>query len=135
MIEACGFRYAPPPDVVPRSRAALEVTELARDLGLHEQVHTRLLEAYWSESANIGERETLLGLVAEAGLDRGDAAAALDESRYGARVLASTREANALGVNAIPAFVLDWRLLLIGAYPHEVFERAFAELAAAEDVP
>ena len=38
-----------------------------------------------------------------------------------------------LGINAIPAFVLDDRLLLVGAYPHEVFERAFAQLEETEE--
>jgi predicted DsbA family dithiol-disulfide isomerase len=130
MVEACGYTYNPPPDVVPNSQKALEVTELARDEGLHEAVHSRVLDAYWSEAANIGDEETLLSLVAEAGLDRAGAAEALADGRYRERVLAATREANAIGINAIPAFVLDNRLLLVGAYPHEVFEQAFARLEA-----
>lgn len=129
MVEACGFTYDPPP-VVPNSRKALEVTELARDLGLHEAVHSRLLTAYWSESADIGDTETLLDLVAEAGLDRTQAAEAIADGRYRPRVAASTREATSVGIHAIPAFVLDGRLLLVGAYPHEVFEQAFAQLEA-----
>lgn len=132
MVEACGYVYNVPPDVVPNSHGALEVTELARDLGLHEAVHDRLMHAYWSEAANIGDEDTLLGLAAEAGLDRDEAAAALADGRYRPRIRESTREANTAGINAIPAFVLDNRLLLVGAYPHEVFERAFAQLAEGE---
>ncbi len=132
MVEECGYTYNPPPSVVPNSRKALEVTELARDAGLHAAVHDRLMDAYWSEAEDIGDEETLLGLVAEAGLDRAEAAAALAEGRYLDRIAASTREANLLGINAIPAFVLDERLLLVGAYPHEVFERAFEQLAGTE---
>ena len=74
MVEASGYTYNPPPAVVPNSHAALEVTELARDRGLHEAVHTRLMDAYWSEAQNIGDRETLLDLAASAGLDRSEAA-------------------------------------------------------------
>ena len=36
MVEAAGCTYNPHPAVVPNSRKALEVTELARDRGLHE---------------------------------------------------------------------------------------------------
>ena len=133
MVEECGYTYNPPPEVVPNSRKALEVTEAARDLGLHEAVHTRLMDAYWSEAADIGDEETLLDLAAEAGLDRAEAVAALADGRYRARIVDSTREANMVGVNAIPAFVLDEHLLLVGAYPHEVFERAFDQLARAEE--
>ncbi len=128
MVEASGYTYNPPADVVPNSHAALEVTELARDRGLHETVHTHLMDAYWSEAQNIGDRETLLDLVSEAGLDRAEAAEALADGRYRDRIATATREANLSGINAIPAFVLDARMLLVGAYPHETFERAFAQL-------
>jgi predicted DsbA family dithiol-disulfide isomerase len=133
MVEESGYTYSPPPEVVPNSRKALQVTELARDLGLHEQVHSRLMHAYWSEEADIGDEETLLRLAEEAGLDRAGAKAALDEGRYLDRIDASTREANVHGINAIPAFVLDDRLLVMGAQPHELFERAFAQLEETEE--
>lgn len=128
MIEAAGFEFAPPEDVVPNSQKALQVTELARDRGLHEPVHSRLMRAYWSEGADIGDAETLLGLVAEASLDRGEAAAALADGRYADRIAASTREANRHGINAIPAFVLGRRLLVLGAQPEAAFEQAVAQL-------
>ena len=128
MVEECGYVYNPPEHVVPNSLKALEVTELARDAGLHEAVHDRLMHGYWSEAADIGDETALLALAEEAGLDRGEAIEALADGRYRERIAESTREANLLGINAIPAFVLDDRLLLVGAYPHEVFERAFAQL-------
>ncbi len=128
-IEASGYTYNPPPEIVPNSLKALELTELARELGLHEAVHNRLMHAYWSEAANIADLDVLLGLCGEAGLDRDDCANALAEKRFRARVHAATREANSIGINAIPAFVLDGRMLLVGAYPHEMFEKAFAQLA------
>jgi predicted DsbA family dithiol-disulfide isomerase len=133
MVEESGYTYNPPPEVVPNSRKALELTEHARELGIHEAVHTRLMDAYWSEAADIGDEDTLLSLAAEAGLEREPARDALAEGRYRPRVLESTREANRIGINAIPAFVLDDRLLLVGAHPHETFERAFAELARMTD--
>jgi predicted DsbA family dithiol-disulfide isomerase len=129
MVEECGYTYNPPPDVVPNSRKALEVTELARELGLHEAVHTRLMDAYWSEAADIGQEDTLLSLAAEAGVPRDQAGEAIAESRFRGHVLESTRQANLVGINAIPAFVLDDRMLLVGAHPHATFERAFEELA------
>jgi len=41
-----GFTYNPNPDVVPNSMTALRLTELARDLGRHEEIHDRLMDAY-----------------------------------------------------------------------------------------
>ena len=132
MVEESGYTYSPHPDIVPNSRKALELTELARDRDLHEEVHSRLMHAYWSEGQDIGDEETLLGLATEAGLDRDEAKTALDEGRYAGRVDGSTRDANMHGINAIPAFVLDERLLVMGAQPHELFEQAFAQLEGEE---
>jgi predicted DsbA family dithiol-disulfide isomerase len=129
MIEGAGIPYNPPPDVVPNSMKALRVTELARDRGLHEPVHTRLMHAYWSEAANIGDEETLLDLVAEVGLDREEAKGSLADGGYAERVQASTQAANQQGIHAIPAFVLGSRLLLLGAQPEAVFEHAVEQLA------
>jgi len=131
-IEACGYTYNPPPDVVPNSLKALELTELARSVGLHKEVHDRLMHAYWSEAANIADQDTLLELCTEAGLDRAEAVEALAEKRFRETVHAATREAHKIGVNAIPAFILGKRLLLVGAYPHDMFEKAFEQLAEAE---
>ncbi len=127
VIEAAGLRYDPP-DRIPNSRRALAVTELARDRGLHEPVHARLMHAYWSEATDIGDDAVLLDLAAEAGLTQDEAEAALANGEYVERVLASTRRAHAHGINAIPAFVLDDRLLVMGAEPHATFEQAMTML-------
>jgi predicted DsbA family dithiol-disulfide isomerase len=86
------------------------------------------MHAYWSEGRDLGDDEALLDLVAEAGLDREEAADVIAERRYADRVVASTQDANRLGINAIPAFVLDRRLLVLGAQPEDAFERAVAQL-------
>ena len=116
MIEAAGLTYAPAP-TLPNTLHALQVTELARDRGLHEPVHTRLMHAYWSEQADLGDDERLLDLAAEAGLDRDEAAAVIADGRYADRIAASTEEANRHGIYAIPAFVLGGRPRRRGAPP------------------
>jgi predicted DsbA family dithiol-disulfide isomerase len=127
LVEAAGLTYDPSPRL-PNTLNALIVTELARDHGLHDPVHDRLMHGYWSERKDLGDEETLLDLAAEAGLDRDEAAAAIAEGRYSDRVIGSTQDANRLGINAIPAFVLDNRLLVLGAQPEEAFEQAVAQL-------
>jgi predicted DsbA family dithiol-disulfide isomerase len=122
--------YNPHPDIVPNTRDALRVTELARDRGLHEPVHDRLMDAYWAEARNIGDRDELRSLVVEAGLDADEVDRVLaDEEEYLPRVLASTQQAQQMGINGIPAFLLDSKLLVLGAQPREVFESAVEQLA------
>ena len=125
---ARGLEYNPNPDVVPSSRRALQLTELDRDLGRHADVHDRLMDAYWSEAQDIGDPEVLRSLAAELELPSEDVERVLDAELYADRIAASTREAVSVGANAVPAFVFDRRLLLLGAQPNEVFERVFARL-------
>jgi len=128
MFEREGLVYAPPPDVVPNTMNALRLTELARDRGLHEPMHDRLMDAYWAESQNIGDDAALRALAGVVGLEREEVDRVLASGEYRDRVLASTGQAQAVGINGIPAFLLDKRLLVLGAQPREVFERAFAQL-------
>jgi predicted DsbA family dithiol-disulfide isomerase len=123
--------YDPHPDVVPNTRDALRVTELARDRGLHPQMHDRLMDAYWAEGENIGDRDVLRRLAAGVGLDATEVERVLGGDEYLARVQASTHQAQSIGINGIPAFLLDSKVLVLGAQPREVFERAFAQLEAA----
>jgi predicted DsbA family dithiol-disulfide isomerase len=127
MFERSGQRFSPA-ETIPNSRDALRVTELARDRGLHEQVHDRLMDAFWGDGRNLGDRDELRALAVDAGLDAAEVDDVLDSDAYLERVLASTAEAQSIGINGIPAFVLDGRLLLLGAQPREVFEQAFAQL-------
>ncbi len=129
MFAAAGLGYNPPPEVVPNTMRALRVTELARDRGLHEQVHDRLMQAYWEEARNIGDPDELRTLAAGAGLDEDEVGEVIDGDAYRDRVLASTAEAQSIGVTGVPAFLLDRRLLVLGAQPREVFEQAFTQLA------
>ena len=113
---------------IPNSRAALRVAELARDAGLHEALHDRLMHAYWGEGEDIGDHDVLRRHAAAAGLDAAEVDDVLRSDRYLDRVTASTQEAVSIGVTGVPGFLLDGRLLVLGAQPEEVFERAFEQL-------
>ena len=125
-----GLEYNPSPEVVPNSMSALRLTELARDLGRHAELHDRLMDAYWAEAQDIGHADVLRAQAAAAGLPADDVDDVLGGDRYRDRIESSTREAVSMGANAVPAFVLDRRLLVLGAQPEELFEQAFAQLEA-----
>ena len=126
-----GLDYNPHPDVVPNTMTALRLTELARDLGRHGELHDRLMDAYWAEAKHIGDHEVLREEAGAAGLPPDEVEDVLESDRYRDRVEASTREAYGVGASAVPAFVLDRRLLVLGAQPMDVFEQAFARLESA----
>lgn len=127
MIEEAGFRYAPP-SLVPNSRRALELGELARARGRFAELHPRLFSAYWSEGRDIGDPETLLALGADAGLDPAEVRAVIEEGRYAGEIRAATGIAVQLGIDGVPAWLIEGRRLVPGAQPLDVFERVMHRL-------
>ena len=127
VLEGAGFDYTRSSQV-PRSLRALQLAELARAEGRHADVHRRLFTAYWSEGRNIGDLDVLLGIAQAANVDPDKARAVLESEAYAADVEASTRAAQGLGVNGVPAWVIDDKVLIPGAQPHEVFARVLAQL-------
>jgi len=125
VLERHGLKYGIG-EMIPNSRAALRVTELGRDHGVHEPLHDRLMDAVWDRGENIGDHDVVRAHADAVGLERADVDRVLAGDEYADRVAASTAQAAALGINGIPAFLIDDRLLVLGAQPREVFERAFA---------
>ena len=128
-----GLVYNPPPDVVPNTMSALRVTELARERGLHQAVHDRLMDAYWSEAQNIGDEDVTRDLAVEAGLDGADVDEVLAGDQFRDRVQGLTGQAVSIGITGVPGFLLDRRLLVLGAQPRQVFEQAFAQVGVKEE--
>ena len=122
-----GLAYNPPP-VSPRSLDAQRLAEHARSQGLYGPFFERTMDAYWAQAGDIGDHAVLRMLAAEVGVDGADEI--LMSDAYTDAVRRSTAEAHAVGINGIPAFLLDRRLLVLGAHPRETFERAFEQLGA-----
>jgi predicted DsbA family dithiol-disulfide isomerase len=125
LFERYGLVYNPPP-VSPRSLDAQRLAEHARAQELYVPFFERTMDAYWTEARDIGDHGVLRTLAEETGVEEADEVLAGD--RYADEVARSTAAAHSLGVNGIPAFLLDRRLLVLGAHPRETFEKAFEQL-------
>jgi predicted DsbA family dithiol-disulfide isomerase len=112
---------------------AHQLIHLAGERGVQDAVKERLLLAYFTEGEAVGDRDTLVRLVAEAGLDADEARAVLDEGRHVRAVRADEAEAQALGIRGVPFFVVDRRYGVSGAQPAEVLrqvlDKAWSERA------
>ncbi|MFG2716078.1 DsbA family oxidoreductase [Streptomyces goshikiensis] len=106
----------------------------ARRHGHQAAVKERLLAHYFTDGGNLGDREALAGLAEAAGLDRAATLAFLASSEGAAEVRAELAEAAALGVTAVPTFVIDGTLVVQGAQSPEVLLEAL-ERAAADRSP
>ena len=89
------------------------------------------MKAYWEEALNIGDPGVLADLADELGLV--GAEAAIVGRLHADDVEQSTARAHSVGIDAIPAYVLDQRLIVLGAQPDEVFVQAFAQLGSATE--
>jgi len=128
MFEQAGLPHAERIEKVPSSRRSLMLGELARDHGVLDVLHPRLFDAYWARGLDIGDDRVLVDEGAAVGLDEHEIVDALADPGYLRRVLAQTREAIELGAGGVPAWVIDNRLLVPGAQPHEVFTKVLTEL-------
>ena len=110
---------------------AHRVTHLAAVRGVQGAVQERLMRAYFSEGEPVGDRDTLVRLAAEAGLDPADVEQVLDTDEHTEAVRADEAEARALGITGVPFFVVDRKYGVSGAQPADqllaVLERAWSE--------
>jgi predicted DsbA family dithiol-disulfide isomerase len=114
---------------------AHRLTHLAATVGLRAEAVERFMHAYFVEGAEIGDGETLVRLVAEAGVDAGSARAALAGDAFAAEVRADETRARALGVSGVPFFAFDERFGVSGAQPVEVLLGALREARENEGQP
>lgn len=98
---------------------------LADQHGCQDTVVESLFRAYFTEGQDIGARETLIDVGAEAGLDRQAVESMLD-SDEGMDAIANAREmSQRYGVDGVPFFIINQKIALSGAQESEVFVEAF----------
>jgi predicted DsbA family dithiol-disulfide isomerase len=118
---------------------AHRLLHLAGERGVQDDVKERLLRATFTEGEPIGDAETLVRLVAEAGLDADEARAVLASDRFAAEVRGDEQQARAYGITGVPFFVVDGRYGVSGAQPAEalgqVLAQAWAERSPLQLVP
>ncbi len=131
MFEAAGLPHAEPLEKVPNSRKALMLAEFARERGVFDELHPRLFDAYWGRGRDIGDEQVLIEEGTAVGLDAAEIVDVLRDQRYLDGIEGQTRVAIGLGVSGVPAWVIDQRLLVPGAQPHEVFARALEQAGHA----
>src|SRR5271163_4646863 len=110
------------PRTLANSMLALQAGEFAAEAGVAEPFEDRVFRAYFTEGLNIGKRDVVLDLGAEAGLDRVALDEALDSGKYAMRIKNNAMSANQRGIDGVPTFIIgDWPLL--GAQSEDAMRR------------
>ncbi len=103
------------------SRLAQELGKWAEVQGQGELFHQAAFRAYFADGKNIAEIPILVDLAASLGLPAGMAREVLETRTYQKAVDADWARARAVGVNAVPTFLL-FQSALVGAQPYRILE-------------
>ena len=96
---------------------AHRLVHLAEAHGLQDAMKERLMRAYFTEGELVGDPDVLVRLGREVGLAEDELRDVLATDRYAAEVRDDERTAAALGISAVPFFVVDRKMGAAGAHP------------------
>ncbi len=129
MAHAAGMTMVHP-DYIPNSRRALEATEYARDQGKDQEFHHIVFQQYFAQGQDIHDWQVLRAAASEVGLDGEAMEQAVERGDYHERLNQEIAVAQAIGVTAVPTYVIDDQYGVVGAQPYEVFQQVLARIAS-----
>jgi len=98
------------------------------DLQKQASLKMELLNTYFCLAVNLDDQENLLDAVMRAGLDKDRAHEILKSKEFSNEVREEESTYTGLGINSVPAIILDNQYLLQGAQPPQSFVNAFEQL-------
>jgi len=117
---------------------AHRMIHFAAQYGKMKEMTEALFAAYFTDSKDVSDKETLANIAVVIGLDKEEALKALNSDAYGKEVRADEEEGSQLGVNSVPFFVFNRKFAVSGAQSPETFlsvlEKAFADEEILNDV-
>ncbi|MEI6137319.1 MAG: DsbA family oxidoreductase [Chloroflexota bacterium] len=123
----------------PHTILALQAGEFARAHGTTQQVidyHRALFRGYFTDFENLMEIDVLVKHADEVGLDGDALRAALENGTHLQETNEAIEQAYAIGVEAIPTFVVNEKYAVVGAQEYETLERVMVQMnAKRREVP
>ncbi len=116
----------------PNTLDAHRLIWLADKEGVQDAVVEALFRAYFTEGRDISNRQTLIDVVAEAGLDRGKAEGLLSSADGQEAIREAHELARRVRVEGVPFFIVNDQFTLSGAQPPEAFLEAFKQAGRTE---
>lgn len=113
LAERLGVKMKLPP-VQPRSRLAHEAGKWAGTVKRFDEYNEAVFRALFERGENIGDLAVLIKLAEDLQLEAKALREALARHEFEAQVLVDEREAQALGVRGVPAFIVNRRAALSG---------------------
>lgn len=116
-----GLVYKMDKAIPANSLKAHQLSHLAAQHGLQNQMEELLFAAYFTQGKNIDDVEVLVNLGVSAGLEEAEIREALEKEIYKNAVLEDIETAMQIGVRGVPFFVFDRKYAVSGAQAKEAF--------------
>lgn len=113
-------KYAPTQD-------AHRVFQLAKEQGKGNEFFARFYQAYFTEGENLGKADVIVKLAKEVGLSEASVRLVLTSKDYQEAFYADIQQAQMIGVQGVPFFVLANKYAVSGAQPTELFKQALTQ--------
>jgi predicted DsbA family dithiol-disulfide isomerase len=110
---------------IPNTLDAHRLIWLAAKEGVQDAVVEALFRAYFTEGRDISNQQTLLDVLAEAGLDRHKAESVLNGSDGLQAIKEAGEQSRRFRVDGVPFFIVSGKITLSGAQQPEAFVAAF----------
>jgi predicted DsbA family dithiol-disulfide isomerase len=114
----------------PNTMDAHRLIRWSHVVGKQQDVTERLFMAYWNGGLDVGDRDVLLKIAADAGMDKTDVSEKLENGTDVDAVNAEVDHASRMGVTGVPCFIFARKQGLMGAQPAEQLVEAIRRLAA-----
>jgi predicted DsbA family dithiol-disulfide isomerase len=109
---------------------AHRVVRLGLERGIQPAVKERMMKAYFTDGEPIADRDALVRIATDAGLDAAEVTALLAGDRLTEEVRADETMAQELGITGVPFFVLAGKYAISGAQPTDVMIAALTRAAS-----
>ena len=123
-----GLEYNMDEAVPANSFDAHRLLQFATERGKNNRMTERLLRAYFTESKNIADIDTLVGIAGDVGLVEEETRELLELDAYTPSVQKDLQEASYIGIDGVPFYVFDETYTLSGAQPAETFEQVLQQV-------
>lgn len=111
---------------VPNTLPAHQVMQAAESLGKKPTALAEgLMSAFFEQGLNIGERDVLVEIAAAAGVPAEETCRAIGSDIARQTVVTREAQVRSSGLNSAPGFLLNRRLLVVGAQPTDNLVNAF----------
>lgn len=116
----------------PNTLDAHRLIRWADGIGKAAQMKQRLMDLYFTEGADLTNRDVLVQAAADVGLDANEVRAALDSDKDVAEVEREAEWAKESGIQGVPLFIFGGKFAVSGAQAPESLAEAISRTAQAQ---